>query len=98
MRAIERFPGDGGSFLAGRGLVARIEIPEDVVDPIASYAGLYEGLFGGSCQERGGVSLTAVDRGFRRDLCALGTGPFRNKAAMDLFWQRFAYFLGQAAM
>lgn len=98
VRAIERLPGDGGTFLAGRGLVAQITIPDDVVDPIARYAGLYEGVFGGSCQERGGVSLTAVDRGFRRDLCALGTGPFRNKDAMDLFWQRFAYFLGQAAM
>ena len=98
VRAIERLPGDGGSFLGGRGLVGRIVIPEDVVDPIARYAGLYEGIFGGSCQERGGVSLTAVDRGYRRDLCALGSGSFRNKDAMDLFWQRFAYFLGQAAM
>ncbi len=98
VRAIERLPGDGGSFLGGRGLVARIVIPEEVVDPIARYAGLYEGVFGGSCQERGGVSLTAVDRGYRRDLCALGTGPFRQKDAMDLFWQRFAYFLEQAAM
>ena len=98
VRAIERLPGDGGSFLGGRGLVARIVIPEEVVDPIARYAGLYEGIFGGSCQERGGIALTAVDRGYRRDLCALGTGPFRNKDAMDLFWQRFAYFLEQAAM
>jgi hypothetical protein len=98
VRAIERLPGDGGTFLGGRGLVARIVIPDDVVDPIARYAGLYEGIFGGSCQERGGVSLTAVDRGYRRDLCALGTGPFRNKDAMDLFWQRFAWFLEQSAM
>ena len=90
--------GDGGSFLAGRGLVARIEVPEELVDPIAQYAGIYEGIYGGSCQERGGIALTAVDRGFRRDLCAIGTGIFRMKAPMDLFWQRFAFFLGQAAM
>jgi len=95
---IERMPTDGGTFLTGRGLVARIEVADEVVDPVARYAGVFEGLYGGSCQERGGISLTAVDRGYRRDLCAVGTGIFRRGPAMDLFWQRFAYFLGQAAM
>ncbi len=95
---VERMPTDGGTFLTGRGLVARIEIDDEVVDPVARYAGVFEGLYGGSCQERGGVSLTAVDRGYRRDVCAVGTGIFRRRAVMDLFWQRFAYFLGQAAM
>ena len=98
VRLFEHGFGDGGTFLAGRGLVAHIEIPDELVDPIAQHAGLYEGHFGGSCQERGGIGLQAVDRGYRRDLCAVGTGIFRNRAPMDLFWSRFAYFLGEAAM
>lgn len=98
VRLFERGVGDGGTFLAGRGLVAHIEVPEELVDPIARHAGLYEGHFGGSCQERGGISLQAIDRGYRRDLCAVGTGIFRTRAPMDLFWSRFAYFLGEAAM
>jgi len=89
---------DGGSFLSGRGLVSYIEAPDEFIDPIAEYGGIFEGLFAGSCQERGGVSLTAIDRGYRRDLCAVGTGVFRGQAAMDLFWKRLAYFLDQAAM
>ena len=97
VRAFERLPGDGGTFLAGRGLVSHIEIPEDVVDPIARYAGIYEGVFGGSCQERGGVAMAAVDRGSRRDISALGTGIFRRKEPMDLFWQRFAWFLANSS-
>ncbi len=97
VRAFERLSGDGGTFLAGRGLVSHIEIPEEVVDPIAQFAGIYEGVFGGSCQERGGVAMAAVDRGSRRDISALGTGIFRRKEPMDLFWQRFAWFLGEAA-
>jgi hypothetical protein len=98
VRLLESAPGDGGTFLAGRGLVARIEVPDDLVDPIAQHAGIFEGIFGGSCQARGGVALTAVDRGYRRDLCALGTGIFRRRQPMDLFWRRFAYFLNQAGM
>lgn len=89
---------DGGTFLSGRGLVSHIEVSDELVDPVASYGGIFEGLFGGSCQERGGISLTAVDRGFRRDLCATGTGIFRATEPMDLFWHRLAYFLDQAAM
>jgi len=89
---------DGGSFLSGRGLVAHIEIPDDLVDPVAEYGGIFEGLFAGSCQERGGISLTTVDRGYRRDICAVGTGIFRAQAPMDLFWNRLAHFLDQAAM
>jgi hypothetical protein len=98
VRAFESRLHDGGSFLSGRGLVSHIVLPDDVVDPVASYGGIFEGLFAGSCQERGGVSLTTVDRGYRRDICAVGTGIFRSQAAMDLFWHRLAYFLGQAAM
>jgi hypothetical protein len=98
VRLFEHTFGDGGTFLAGRGLVAHIEVADELVDPIAQHAGLYEGHFGGSCQERGGISLQAIDRGYRRDLCAVGTGVFRNRTAMDLFWRRFAYFLAEAAM
>ena len=98
VRLFERGLRDGGTFLSGRGLVAHIAVPDHLVDPVAEHAGIYEGIFGGSCQARGGVALTAVDRGFRRDLCAVGTGMFRYQAPMDLFWQRFAYFLGEAAM
>jgi hypothetical protein len=98
VRAFESKFYDGGSFLGGRGLVAHIEAPEELIDPVAEYGGIFEGLFAGSCQERGGIALTAVDRGYRRDLCAVGTGVFRNQAAMDLFWTRLAYFLDQAAM
>lgn len=98
VRLFERGVRDGGTFLSGRGLVAHISVPDELVDPVAEHAGIYEGIFGGSCQVRGGVALTAVDRGFRRDLCAVGTGMFRFQAPMDLFWQRFAYFLGEAAM
>jgi hypothetical protein len=98
VRFFEHGIGDGGTFLGGRGLVAQIVVPDELVDPIAQYAGLYEGHFGGSCQERGGISLNAIDRGYRRDLCAVGTGIFRDRAPMDLFWQRFAFFLAQAAM
>jgi hypothetical protein len=98
VRLFERGFRDGGTFLSGRGLVAHITVPDDLVDPVAEHAGIYEGIFGGSCQARGGVALTAVDRGYRRDLCAVGTGLFRYQAPMDLFWQRFAYFLGAAAM
>lgn len=98
VRLLERGFGDGGTFLAGRGLVSHISVDDELIDPVARHAGLYEGLFGGSCQERGGVALTAVDRGYRRDLCAVGTGIFRMTAPMDLFWHRFAWFLGQAGL
>jgi len=98
VRLLERGVRDGGTFLSGRGLVAHITVPDELIDPVAEHAGIYEGIFGGSCQARGGVALTAVDRGYRRDLCAMGTGLFRLQAPMDLFWQRFAYFLGEAAM
>ena len=98
VRVFEHGIGDGGTFLSGRGLVAHIEVPDSVVDPVARYAGIFEGIFGGSCQERGGVALTAVDRGYRRDLSAVGSGIFRLRDPMDLFWQRFAYFLGEAGM
>ncbi len=98
VRLFERGVRDGGTFLSGRGLVAHIEVPDELVDPVAQHAGIYEGIFGGSCQSRGGIALTAVDRGYRRDLSAVGTGVFRLKAPMDLFWQRFAYFLGEMAM
>jgi hypothetical protein len=94
----ERLPSDGGSFLGGRGLVARMTVDDEFVDPVARYAGLFEGHFGGSCQERGGICLTAVDRGYRRDLCAVGTGVFRRRDAMDLFWSRLARFLADAAV
>jgi hypothetical protein len=87
---VERAPGDGGTFLGGRGLVAYTKVPDEAVDPVANYAGIYEGLFSGSCQERGGVGLSIIDRGYRRDLCAVGTGVFRAERAMDLFWQMFA--------
>jgi hypothetical protein len=98
VRAIERMPGDGGSFLTGRGLVAWSEVPDDSMDPFSEYGGLYEGFFTGSCHERGGVSLSAVDRGVRRDLCAVGSGEFRRKPVMDHFWRRFAYFLSDSAL
>ena len=98
VRLYERLPGDGGAFLSGRGLVSYIEVPEEFVDPFTEYGGLHEGFFGGPCQERGGISLLAVDRGFRRDLCAVGSGIFREEAPMNFFWHRFAYFLGAAAM
>jgi len=89
---------DGGSFFGGRGLVSHIVVPDELVDPVAAYSGIFDGVFAGSCHERGGVSLTTVDRGYRRDICAVGTGVFRTREAMDLFWNRFAYFLDQAAM
>ncbi len=98
VRLFESGLGDGGTFLGGRGLVSYIEVPSRMVDPVARNAGLFEGLFIGSCQRRGGVALSAIDRGYRRDLCAVGSGIFQNDIPMDLFWQRFAYFLGQAAM
>lgn len=98
VRVFEHGLGDGGTFLAGSGLVHHIEIADSLVDPIAQHAGLYEGHFGGSCQDRGGISLGAVDRGYRRDLCAVGTGIFRAREPMDLFWHRFAELLGEAAM
>jgi hypothetical protein len=98
VRVFESRLHDGGTFLSGRGLVSHIEIPDEFIDPVADYGGIFEGLFAGSCQERGGISLTAVDRGYRRDLCAVGTGIFRAQAPMDLFWNRLAYFLDQAAM
>jgi len=85
-----RAPGDGSSFLSGRGLVCYSQVPDEAVDPVASYGGIYEGLFSGSCQERGGVVLSIIDRGYRRDLCAVGTGIFRHESTMDLFWQSFA--------
>ncbi|MEE2827716.1 MAG: hypothetical protein VX498_00890 [Myxococcota bacterium] len=89
---------DGGTFLSGRGLVSHIEVPDEQIDPVAQYGGIFEGLFGGSCQERGGIALTAVDRGYRRDLCAVGTGIFRSAVPMDFFWNRLAYFLREAAL
>jgi len=85
-----RAPGDRGTFLGGRGLVCYSQVPDEAVDPVASYGGIYEGLFSGSCQERGGVVLSIIDRGYRRDLCAVGTGIFRQEHTMDLFWQSFA--------
>ena len=90
VQLVERAPGAGGTFLGGRGLVAYTTVPDEAVDPVANYAGIYEGLFSGSCQERGGVGLSIIDRGYRRDLCAVGTGVFRGEPAMDLFWQAFA--------
>jgi len=93
VRLFERAPRDGGTFLGGRGLFAYTSVPDDLVDPIAAHAGVYDGLFSGSCQERGGVSLTVIDRGSRRDLCAVGTGLFRPDASMDFFWERFASLL-----
>jgi len=98
VRLYERLPGDGGAFLSGRGLVSYIEVPEDFVDPFTEYGGIHEGFFGGPCQERGGISLMAVDRGFRRDLCAVGSGIFREDTPMNFFWHRLAYFLGAAAL
>jgi len=86
----ERAPRDGGTFLGGRGLVAYARVPDEDVDPIATYAGVYDGLFSGSCQERGGVALAIFDRGYRRDLCATGTGVFADEAVMDSFWRTFA--------
>ena len=98
VRFFERLPGDGGSFLTGRGLVSWIEVPDEFVDPISATGGVTDGLFAGSCHERGGVTLTCIDRGFRRDLCAVGSGIFRLRAPFDLFWQRLAFFLGQGAL
>jgi hypothetical protein len=98
MRVLESRLHDGGSFFGGRGLVAHIVVPDELVDPVAAYSGIFDGAFGGSCQERGGVCLTTVDRGYRRDICAVGTGVFRTREAMDLFWNRLAYFLDQAAL
>lgn len=92
---VERLP-KASRFLAGRGLVACIDIPDDVVDPYSRYAGHSEGLFGGSCQERDGVALTAVGRGDRRDLCAVGTGVFRAPEVIDYFWRRLAWWLDGA--
>ncbi len=86
----ERAPRDGGTFLGGRGLVAYAQVPDEDVDPIATYAGVFEGLFSGSCQERGGVALSIIDRGYRRDLCAAGTGLFAGEREMDRFWTTFA--------
>jgi len=86
----ERAPRDGGTFLGGRGLVAYAQVPDEDVDPIATYAGVFEGLFSGSCQERGGVALSIIDRGYRRDLCAAGTGLFASERVMDSFWATFA--------
>ena len=94
----ERAPRDGGTFLGGRGLVAYARVPDEAVDPVADYGGIYEGLFSGSCQERGGVALSIIDRGYRRDLCAVGTGVFRQERAMDLFWQSFAEFYSEQAL
>lgn len=98
MRVLESRLHDGGSFFGGRGLVSHIVLPDELVDPVAAYSGIFDGFFAGSCQERGGVSLTTVDRGYRRDICAVGTGVFRAPEAMDRFWNRLAYFLNQAAM
>jgi hypothetical protein len=98
VRLLERLPGDGGSFLTGRGLVSWMEVPDEYVDPISASGGAVDGLFAGSCHERGGVSLTCIDRGFRRDLCAVGTGIFRLRAPFDLFWRRLAFFLGEQGM
>jgi len=98
VRLAERLPGDGGTFLTGRGLVAWSEVPDESVDPFAEYGGVYEGFFTGSCHERGGVSLSAVDRGCRRDLCAVGSGVFRRKPVMDHFWRRLAFFLSDSAL
>lgn len=95
VRLAERLPGDGGSFLSGRGFVSWMEVPEDSIDPITAFSGSQDGLFAGSCQERGGISLTVVDRGTRRDLCAVGTGIFRQEAPLHLFWMRLQYFLSQ---
>lgn len=95
VRLAEHLPGDGGSFLSGRGLISWIEVPDVAVDPITAHSGSSDGLFAGSCQERGGVSLTVVDRGARRDLCAVGSGIFRQEAPMQLFWMRLQYFLSQ---
>lgn len=86
----ERAPRDGGTFLGGRGLVAYAQVPDEDVDPVATYAGVFEGLFSGSCQERGGVALSIIDRGYRRDLCAAGTGLFASERVMDTFWKTFA--------
>ncbi|MCO4771191.1 MAG: hypothetical protein KDA24_14250 [Deltaproteobacteria bacterium] len=98
VRLAERMPGDGGTFLTGRGLVAWSEVPDESVDPFAEYGGVFEGFFTGSCHERGGVSLSAVDRGCRRDLCAVGSGVFRRKPVMDHFWRRLAFFLSDSAL
>ncbi len=98
VRLFERAPRDGGTFLGGRGLVAYARVPDDAVDPVANFAGIYEGLFGGSCQERGGVALSIIDRGYRRDLCAVGTGVFRREAAMDSFWRLFAEQFSEQGM
>ena len=94
----ERAPRDGGTFLGGRGLVAYARVPDEDVDPIATYAGVYDGLFSGSCQERGGVALTIFDRGYRRDLCATGTGLFASEPVMDSFWQTFARLYGEQGL
>ena len=98
VRVMERMPGDGGTFLTGRGLVAWSEVPDASVDPFAEYGGIYEGFFTGSCHERGGVALSAVDRGYRRDLCGVGTGIFRRAPVMDHFWRRLAFFLSDSAL
>ena len=98
VRLAERLPGDGGTFLTGRGLVAWSEVPDESIDPFAQYGGIYEGFFTGSCHERGGVALSAVDRGYRRDLCAVGTGVFRSAPVMDHFWRRLAFFLSDSAL
>ena len=98
VRLAERMPGDGGTFLTGRGLVAWSEVPDESVDPFAQYGGVYEGSFTGSCHERGGVALSAVDRGYRRDLCGVGTGVFREAEVMDHFWRRLAFFMSDSAL
>ncbi len=98
VRLAERMPGDGGTFLTGRGLVAHSEVPDGSVDPFAQYGGVYEGFFTGSGHERGGVALSAVDRGYRRDLCAVGTGVFRKAEVMDHFWRRLAFFMSDSAL
>jgi len=98
VRLAEHMPGDGGTFLTGRGLVAWSEVPDESMDPFSEYGGVYEGFFTGSCHERGGVSLSAVDRGCRRDLCAVGSGVFRRKPVMDHFWRRLAFFLSDSAL
>ncbi len=86
----ERLPVSGGSFLRGRGMVSYARVPDEDVDPVASHAGIYEGLFAGSCQVRDGVTLSIIDRGYRRDLCAVGSGVLSDEVVMERFWSDFS--------
>ena len=87
-----------GSFLGGRSVVSQVVVPEGLLDPEAEFGGPQDGFFGGSCQGRSGVTITAIERGSRRDLCAVGSGLFARPTVMDAFWTRFGELLREQRM